>query len=80
MDVAECYSLSLTHPLGPMDRSRQGVPLEQEGLFVRHVQAHKSTSILLGQSPFFLVFLELGSIIPTLRMARPVLSQERGDG
>lgn len=46
MDVAESYSLSLIHPLGLSDRLRQGVPLEQEGLFVRHVQTHESTSIL----------------------------------
>ena len=53
MDLAESCSLFLTHPLGPLDRFRQGVPLEQEGLFVRHVQAHKSTSILLGQISIF---------------------------
>lgn len=53
MDVVESYSLSLTHLLGPMDRFRQGMPLEQEGLLVRHVQAHKSTSILLGQISIF---------------------------
>lgn len=53
MDVAESYSLSLIHPLGLSDRFRQGVPLEQEGLFVRHVQTHESTSILLGQISIF---------------------------
>lgn len=53
--TAKSYSHSLIHPPGSEDSFRQGVPLEQERLFVRRAQApsRSRANILLGQISIF---------------------------